>query len=157
MTKVGIHRLAIGTAALALGTVALAGCGGGGGGSQEASTTTTSTPKNTIQVSETEYKLTPKTVTIAKAGTYTIEATNNGTVDHALTVEGNGLEETRTDTIGPHDSSFITVDLEPGTYRLYCPIDGHQKLGMAGKIIVGGSAAQTTPTQTTSTTSGYGG
>jgi plastocyanin len=154
-----MQTLVTGTAALAFGALALAGCGGGGGGGQEASTTTTTTaPKNTIQVSETEYKLTPKTITVANAGSYTIEATNDGTVDHALTIEGNGLEETRTDTVGPHNSSFITVDLEPGTYRMYCPIDGHQKRGMAGKIVVGGSAAQTTPTETTgSTSSGYGG
>jgi uncharacterized cupredoxin-like copper-binding protein len=136
----------------------LTGCGGGGG-SQEA-TTTTATAEQTFNISETDYKLTPAPLTIPKAGTYTIEATNDGQTDHALTIEGNGLEEKRSDTISPGQSTSITVDLKAGTYRMYCPIDGHQKLGMVGKITVGGSASQTTPTDTseTDTTSGgYGG
>lgn len=143
----------------------LAACGGGGG-SQEASTTTTTTgtSEQTFKISETDYKLTPAPLTIPKAGTYTIEATNDGQTDHALNIEGNGLEEQRSDTISPGQSTSITVDLKAGTYRMYCPIDGHQKLGMVGKIEVGG-ATQTTSTDTTetdttetdTTDSGYGG
>ena len=91
---------------------------------------------NTVTVSETDYKLSPSPLTISKAGTYTIEAKNDGAVDHALTVEGNGLEETRTDTISPGQSATITVTLKPGTYRMYCPIGGHRALGMKGTITV---------------------
>jgi uncharacterized cupredoxin-like copper-binding protein len=133
--------------AVAFGALALAACGGGGGGTQGASTstststtttTTTASSGKTVTVSESEYKLSPSPLTISKAGTYTIEAKNDGTVDHALTVEGNGLEETRSDTISPGQSATITVTLKAGTYRMYCPIDGHQKLGMHAKLIVSG-------------------
>ncbi len=131
-----MRRLAIAVTTLAFGAVGLAACGGGGGGSPEASTTAT-TSEQTFKVSETDYKLTPTPLTIPKAGTYTIEAMNDGQVDHSLTIEGNGLEETTTDTISPGQSASITVDLKAGTYRMYCPIDGHQKLGMVGKVEVG--------------------
>jgi plastocyanin len=152
-------RLAIAATTLVFGALGLAACGGGGGGSPEASTTTTTTAAaaQTLKVSETEYKLTPAPLTIPKAGTYTIEATNDGQADHALNIEGNGLEEKRSDTISPGQSTSITVDLKAGTYRMYCPIDGHQKLGMVGKVIVGGSASDTTTDTTDSSGSSYGG
>ena len=124
---------AIGASAL----LAAAGCGGGGSSSTEGSTSTTASAE-TITISETDFKLDPSPVTIDAAGTYTFKAVNNGGTDHALTVEGNGLEEKRTDTIAAGQSASITVDLKAGTYRMYCPIDGHQKLGMVGKITVGG-------------------
>jgi len=133
-----IRILAIGVTALA--AAALAGCGGNDNSSSttgaETTTSTSTTSASTVTVSETDYKLSPSPLTISKAGTYTIEAKNDGAVDHALTVEGNGLEETRTDTISPGQSATITVTLKPGTYRMYCPIDGHQKLGMHAKLIV---------------------
>lgn len=137
-----IRILAIGVIALA--AAALAGCGGNdnspstAGAETTTSTSTTSSSGSTVTVSETDYKLSPSPLTISKAGTYTIEAKNDGAVDHALTVEGNGLAETKTDTISPGQSATITVTLKPGTYRMYCPIDGHQKLGMHAKLIVSG-------------------
>ena len=122
------------------GVLAAAGCGGGSGGKAESQTSATTPPTSakTITISETDFKLDPSPVTIASAGTYTFEAINNGGTDHALTVEGNGLAETRTDSIAPGQSASITVDLKPGTYRMYCPIAGHQKLGMVGNVLVGG-------------------
>jgi uncharacterized cupredoxin-like copper-binding protein len=127
--------------AVAALSLALAGCGGGG--NEESATTTESTTGTTpsgqtVQVSETEYKISPSPLTISGAGTYTIEATNDGTVDHALTVEGNGLEETKTDTISPGETDSITITLKAGTYKMYCPIDSHQKLGMHAKLVVNG-------------------
>ena len=70
-------------------------------------------------------------------GTYTFEATNDGGVDHALEIEGNGTEE-KTETIGPGESASVTLDLEGGTYEMYCPISNHRDLGMSGEITVSG-------------------
>ena len=36
----------------------------------------------------------------------------------------------------PHDSGSLTVDLQPGTYILYCNITGHYAMGMWTTIIV---------------------
>jgi plastocyanin len=151
-----MHRLAIAATTLAFGALGLAACGGGGG-NEEASTTTTTTEtaQKSIAISETEYKLDPSTVNVDKAGTYTVEVTNDGSVTHALEVEGNGMEEQKTGDIAPGESKSITVDLKAGTYEMYCPISGHKKLGMEGEITVGGSATPTTTTDTSS--SGYGG
>ena len=140
--------------------VALTACGGKSGGSK-----TVAAPSSgggqTIQVKESEFKLTPSSFTVAKPGTVTFEATNAGTIGHALEVEGNGVEE-KTSTISPGSSAKLTVDLSKnGTYEVYCPIDGHRAMGMEAKLVVGGASAGgggTTTNQTTSTKSsgGYG-
>ena len=128
-------------------TVTAAGGGGGGGG-------------QTIQVKESEYKLTPSSFTVAKPGKVTFEVTNAGQTDHALEVEGNGVEE-ETETISPGSSAKLTVDLSKnGTYEVYCPIDGHRDMGMEAKLVVGsgsaGGGGTTTNEDKTSTSSGGG-
>jgi uncharacterized cupredoxin-like copper-binding protein len=113
-------------------TFAVAGCGGDDG--EEATNGTSS--QRSFSISESDFTLTPPTVTIDAPGTYTFEATNDGGVDHALEIEGNGIEEV-TDTIAPGESASVTVDLETGTYEMYCPIGNHRDLGMSGEVTVG--------------------
>ena len=134
------------TGILALAAAAAAGCGGGNsygttGGATTATTatttTTTSSSGKTVTITEKDFSLEPSTVTVA-AGSVTFEAKNAGGTDHALAIEGNGLAEQQTDSVGPHDSSFMTVDLKPGRYTMFCPVDGHRALGMKGTITVSG-------------------
>jgi uncharacterized cupredoxin-like copper-binding protein len=136
--------------------VALAGCGGSSGGSK---TVAASGGGKTIQVKETEFKLTPSSLTVASPGTVTFEVTNGGQVDHALEVEGNGVEE-ETETISPGSSAKLTVDLsKAGSYEVYCPIDDHRAMGMEAKLTVGGASGGggTTTTETkTKSSGGYG-
>ncbi len=113
-------------------TFAVAGCGGDDG---EESTNGTSS-QETFSISESDFTLTPPTVTIDAPGTYTFEATNDGGVDHSLEIEGNGVEEV-TETITPGESASVTIDLETGTYEMYCPIGNHRDLGMSGEVTVG--------------------
>ena len=113
-------------------TFALAGCGGDEGDE----TTSGTSSQETFSISESDFTLTPATVTIDAPGTYTFEATNDGGVDHALEIEGSGIEE-ETETIGPGESASVTVDLESGTYEMYCPIGNHRDLGMSGEVTVG--------------------
>lgn len=113
-------------------TLALAGCGGDDGGE-----TTNGTASQTFSITESDFTLSPATVTVDAPGTYTFEATNDGGVDHALEIEGSGIEE-ETDTISPGESASVTVDLESGTYEMYCPISNHRELGMSGEITVSG-------------------
>jgi plastocyanin len=70
----------------------------------------------------------------AKAGKVTFTYDNPSQVPHAFEVEGNGVEE-ETDTITESDAS-VTVDLKPGTYEYYCPVDGHKAAGMKGTLTV---------------------
>jgi uncharacterized cupredoxin-like copper-binding protein len=136
--------------------VVLAGCGGSSGGSK---TVAASSGGKTIQVKEAEFKLTPSSLTVASPGKVTFEVTNAGQIDHALEVEGNGVEE-ETETISPGSSAKLTVDLsKAGTYEVYCPIDDHRGMGMEAKLTVGGASGGggTTTTETkTKSGGGYG-
>src|SRR6478609_3078489 len=78
----------------------------------------------------TETKLT------ADAGKVTIQFANQSQVPHAVTIEGNGLEEKSTETVTGEDAPPLTVDLKPGEYTFYCPVDGHRAAGMEGKLTV---------------------
>ena len=154
----GMTRLAL----LAGLVVVLAGCGGSSGGSKtEAAPSGSGGGGQTIQVKESEYKLTPSSLTVSKPGTVTFEVSNAGSIGHALEVEGNGVEE-ETETISPGSSAKLTLNLSKnGTYEVYCPIDDHRAMGMEAKLVVGGGSAGgggTTTNQTTSTKSsgGYG-
>jgi uncharacterized cupredoxin-like copper-binding protein len=132
----------------------LAACGGsssssGGGGPVQ----------QTIQISEKEYSLDPSAVTVSKTGTYEFRVTNNGTIAHALEVEGNGVEE-KTGDIQPGAAATLRVTLaKDGSYEVYCPIDGHRSQGMKGTLTVGSgssSGGTTTNKAGTTTSRGYG-
>jgi uncharacterized cupredoxin-like copper-binding protein len=147
----GMKRLAL----LVLLPALAAGCGGKSGGSKTVAASGGSGGGQTIQVKESEYKLTPSSFTVSKPGTVTFQVTNAGQMGHALEVEGNGVEQ-KTSTISPGSSAKLTVDLSKnGTYEVYCPIDGHRAMGMEAKLVVG-SGGGTTTNGTTSTKSGGG-
>ena len=83
--------------------------------------------------------------------------TNNGTIAHALEINGNGLEE-KTGDIQPGATATLRVTLaKDGSYELYCPIDGHRAQGMRATVTVGtGSGGTTTNEGGTTTSGGYG-
>ena len=143
---------------LVLAALVPAGCGSDdgdeGGG-------TTAAGEQSVDLSATEYRFDPDDVSLDAAGSVTFTVSNEGKQEHALEVEGNGIEE-EIDPIAPGESGTLTVELEPGTYEFYCPIDGHRDQGMEGTLVVGGSSAGTgtsgTSTGTTDTDDdGYGG
>jgi len=113
------------TAAL-VAALALAGCSGPGA-SQQPTTTT-------LHLSE--YKITPAQLSL-DAGIYTFTAINDGTINHAVVLRGNGVEgHTKDLAFGPGHSEGFTVTLKPGTYQFFCPVDGHRGLGMQGTLVV---------------------
>jgi plastocyanin len=131
----------------------LAGCGGNSNKPQAASTGT-GTPAQTISLSEKEFSLTPRSISLAKPGTYAFEVTNDGQIPHALEVEGHGAEQ-KTGTIQPGSSATLMVNLTAnGSYEVYCPIDDHRSKGMEASLTVGGTAGAGTSTQEHETTTG---
>jgi uncharacterized cupredoxin-like copper-binding protein len=75
-----------------------------------------------------------KTKLSASAGKVTVVMDNPSSTPHAVEVEGNGVEEeTKTLTQG---TAKVTVDLKPGKYEFYCPVDGHRQAGMEGTLTV---------------------
>jgi plastocyanin len=115
-----------------------AGCGSEDNG--ETGGDTAAAGSESVALAATEYKFDPADVTVDAAGKVTFTVANDGQETHALEVEGNGVEE-ETDSIAAGESGTLTVDLEPGEYEFYCPIDGHREQGMEGKLVVGGSSA----------------
>ena len=139
---------------LVLAVLLSAGCGSDDNG--ETSGDTAAAGGESVALTATEYKFDPADVTVDAAGKVTFTVSNDGQQTHALEVEGNGVEE-ETDSIAAGESGTLTVDLEPGEYEFYCPIDGHREQGMEGKIVVGGSSsgAGTTTGGTDTGDSGY--
>ena len=56
-------------------------------------------------------------------------------LDHGIAVKGQGLDKDGP-IVAPGKSSSVTVKLSKGTYTFYCPVLGHAKAGMKGKITV---------------------
>ena len=125
---------------LAATALALAGCGGYGDDDEgEEGAAATGPSLRTIQIVETDFKLTPSVVPITQPGVYTFHAVNRGQTTHALELEGNGVE-IETSDLQPGASADLKVQLEAGTYELYCPVDDHKGMGMEGSVRVGGGA-----------------
>jgi hypothetical protein len=78
------------------------------------------------------------------AGSTTFNITNNGTTEHSFEIEGNGLEEELDPHLQPGQNGTLTVDLQPGTYEVYCPVGNHRAEGMTMQLTV---TAATEPAQ----------
>ena len=142
---------------IVLAVLVSAGCGSDSDG--ETSGDTAAAGGESVALTATEYKFDPADLTVDAAGKVTFTVSNDGQETHALEVEGNGVEE-ETDSIAAGESGTLTVDLEPGEYEFYCPIDGHREQGMEGTLMVGGSssgAGSTTGGTDTDDSGGYGG
>lgn len=97
-------------------------------------------PEDGLTVVLEEWTVRPARDTIdATDGPTTFRVRNNGDYEHILEVEGQG-NEWETDRIAPGDWATLEVELEPGTYELYCPIDDdhgeHEDLGMTAPLVV---------------------
>ena len=102
---------------------------------------------NDVAVSLTEYAATPSNVlpddgeggpptSKAKAGEVTFTITNDGSETHSFVFNNAGNEIPIDGELAPGDSAQLTVDVTGGFYEYYCPIDGHQEMGMQGQLEV---------------------
>jgi plastocyanin len=87
-----------------------------------------------VRVTEVDYKI-RLPATIVEPGRYMFDLKNDGKDMHNLAIEGQGVSE-ETPTIGPGKAAKLEVDLEPGTYELYCSVPGHRELGMEAALKV---------------------
>jgi uncharacterized cupredoxin-like copper-binding protein len=87
-----------------------------------------------VAIAATEFKFTPSQVTV-KAGKTTFDLRNAGGAPHALEISGNGVEKS-TQPIQGGGKAQLTVDLKPGKYEMYCPVDNHKAMGMVGTLTV---------------------
>jgi len=87
-----------------------------------------------VAVSEKEFMIDMPTT--LPAGTTTFNVTNDGTITHSFEFEGQGIEKRLAQPLQPGQSGTLTVDLKPGTYEAYCPVDGHKGMGMDVHVTV---------------------
>ena len=164
--KTPVSRLLVLPALAAVTAIFIAGCG------SDASTTTTTEVENpaaaatnggagaTLTIKMGDFYFSPKNAT-AKAGLTTIEAPNEGTMEHELVLfktnmdpaklptEANGdVDEEKLDEskvaeeageiadVEPGETKSEEFKLTPGKYVMFCNIPGHYAQGMYGTLTV---------------------
>jgi hypothetical protein len=87
-----------------------------------------------IDVQLTEYAIQmPDTL---PAGEATLKISNAGKSNHNFAIEGNGVAQKLTSDLTRGDSATLSIDLKPGTYTVYCPVEGHRGKGMERTVMV---------------------
>lgn len=89
---------------------------------------------NLVQVELTEYEI--KMPDALAAGHQTLNITNAGKQNHNFAIEGPGVQTKLASDLMRGDSQQIGLDLKPGTYTIYCPVDGHRGRGMQRTLTV---------------------
>jgi plastocyanin len=68
-------------------------------------------------------------------GPVTIKSVNKASIDHDISLEGNGVDE-HGKVVKDGGTSEVKVDLKAGDYTFYCSVPGHREGGMVGKLTV---------------------
>ena len=111
---------------------ALAGCGSDDGDDGEAA------PADAVELVATDFAFEPSSLTLDAAGEHTLTLRNDGEFPDALAFDD---LDAATGNVDPGASGEVTVELEPGSYTLYCPVGNHRDQGMEGTLVVGGASA----------------
>lgn len=122
-----LQRLAVG----ATGAMALSACG-------EPRTVTppeTGADPGAIEMVASEYRFDPSVLRTPRPGTVGLAVVNAGGDDHALAIAGPKGERVSA-LLGPGRRAVLRIRLPAGTYKLYCPVDDHQRRGMVGRLRV---------------------
>jgi uncharacterized cupredoxin-like copper-binding protein len=117
------------------------------GGDQAPADETATSPApaqaTTTEVSLTEYEIEMfnplyeiEELASFSTGSQTFRVTNNGTTEHNFEVEGQGIEEAFETNLSPGETQTMQLNLEPGTYEVYCPVGNHREQGMEMRLTV---------------------
>lgn len=69
-------------------------------------------------------------------GAVVFNVTNSGTMEHSFAIEGQGLEAALPANLQPGESAQLEVELQAGTYEVYCPVADHAETGMRLQVTV---------------------
>ena len=118
-------------------SLVLSACGGSG-------------PSTTMDVTMTDFHFEPMEFTIPAGETITVNAVNNGAVEHELVIfnlgtdAGDKFGDEDEDNIywevevfpGETSTTTFTAPTEPGVYYVTCGIEGHLEAGMTATVTV---------------------
>jgi len=92
----------------------------------------------TVEVTLSEYAVEmPHTL---PAGPTAFLVHNEGKKTHSFKIEGPGIDAILSKPVQPRATDKLEVTLQPGEYKIYCPIGSHEAKGMTLKLAV--TAAQ---------------
>lgn len=116
--------------AVALGVVAaalLGACGGSG----------TAQPSGSIQVTMTEFKYDPSSITHA-SGNLVFWLVNSGSTQHDMAIrDSTGKTIASSELVSAGDTKEFDVNgIAAGTYTLFCSQPGHEASGMKGTLTI---------------------
>jgi len=63
---------------------------------------------------------------------------NQGGKQHSFKIEGPGIDVMVESLIKPRTTSTLQVTLQPGEYKVYCPMGNHSAKGMTTTLVVSG-------------------
>ncbi len=90
--------------------------------------------EGTVQVKLSDDKV--DVPTVIRAGTVTFHVTNSGTAAHSFEIDTQGAKQTLSKELNPGDVGTLQVNLAPGAYVAYSPVDGDKDKGMSTNILV---------------------
>jgi plastocyanin len=94
-------------------------------------------PAGAVQVSLSEFALTPTSITAPLNGKLVVA--NAGSAVHNFNIKGTGV---RTKDLQAGTSATLDLKgLKAGSYTVFCAIAGHQQAGMQGTLVIGGSGS----------------
>jgi uncharacterized cupredoxin-like copper-binding protein len=117
----------------------------------------TSQPATEITVEATDFAYNPVSITVPAGQPVTLTLTNTGKVEHDFVIDKINVTDVEASDTGPaahhqmgdmpeYDLHFFAkagdtsvlnfTALEPGTYEIFCSIEGHKEAGMIGELVV---------------------
>jgi plastocyanin len=108
-------------------------------GSTESTTATTAVTSDggsaeVIAVKMTEMAFDPESITVGAGEEVTVELSNDGAVEHNMSIDD--ADASHTLSAGDAETVTFTAPSEPGEYKIYCDIPGHEAAGMVATLIV---------------------
>jgi plastocyanin len=106
----------------------IAGCGGGSGSSQ---------PSGSVQVTMTEFKFDPSSITHA-SGNIVFWLVNSGSTQHDMAIrDSSGKTLFTSELVSAGDTQEFDVNgIVAGTYTFFCTQPGHEASGMKGTLTI---------------------